>query len=316
MSLLLIIMMLVFLVILLLLMGGYYLFVYRREKQELIGRIIDFSEDSPAITGSSEVLPKPVLKGRFLDLLGFLGTFSQPKKEEELSFMRKKFLQAGLRNEKDLLFFWGAKVFLAILLVVLASLGRFILPGPLSYFASVALVIFSALIGFYLPNFWLKLRIRSRKDLIFRGLPDALDMLVVCVEAGMGLDAGINRVAEEMKISNPVLAEELRQVTLEMRAGKQRQEAFRNLAQRTDLEDLNSLVSLLIQTDKFGTSIGQALRVYSDSMRDKRYQRAEEVAGKLAVKLIFPLAIFILPATAVVVLGPAVIRIARALFTH
>ena len=189
-------------------------------------------------------------------------------------------------------------------------------PRPIPSFQTMVLLIMLALIGFYLPNLWLAIRISSRKEAIFKGLPDALDMLVVCVEAGMGLDAAINKVGEEMKISSPALAEELKQVTLEMRAGKQRQEAFRNLAQRTDLEDLNSLVSLLVQTDKFGTSIGQALRVYSDSMRDKRFQRAEEVAGKMAVKLIFPLALFILPTTMVVVVGPAVIRIYRALFAQ
>jgi tight adherence protein C len=184
------------------------------------------------------------------------------------------------------------------------------------YSQALSLVIIAALIGFFIPDIWLKLKTRERKDLIFKGLPDALDMLVVCIEAGMGLDAALHRVAGEMNISNPVLAEELRQVTLEMRAGKQRQEAFRNLAQRTDLDDLNSLVSLLIQTDKFGTSIGQALRIYAESMRDKRYQMAEEKAQKMVVKLIFPLAFFILPATVVVVLGPSIIRIFRAFTTH
>jgi tight adherence protein C len=305
---------LVFLGVLLFLLGIYYIFSYRQEKQRLIGRLTDYGEDSQkTISGKTT---QPALIVQFLNLLGFLGRFGHPKKEEELSFLRKKFLLAGIRNEKALLFFWGTKVFLAIFLVVLAFLGRFVYPRPIPYFQSMALVIVPALIGFYLPNLWLKIRIHTRKDLIFKGLPDALDMLVVCVEAGMGLDAAINRVGEEMKIGNPALAEELKQVTLEMRAGKQRQEAFRNLAQRTDLEDLNSLVSLLIQTDKFGTSIGQALRVYSDSMRDKRYQRAEEVANKMVVKMIFPLVLFIFPVTGIVVAGPAVIRIFRALFAH
>jgi tight adherence protein C len=152
--------------------------------------------------------------------------------------------------------------------------------------------------------------------MMFVGLPDGLDMLVVCVEAGMGLDAAINRVGEEMKASNKVLSDELKLVTLELRAGKHRQEALRNLAQRTDLEDLSSLVSLLVQTDKFGTSIAQALRVYSDSMRTKRYQRAEEIAAKIAVKLTFPLILFIFPSLFVVILGPAMIRIYRTFMGH
>lgn len=314
MSLILWILILVFVGVVLLLLGIYYAFINRQEKQALIGRLTDSSMDSP-ITIPGEP-PQPVLKGQFLGMIGFLGTFGQPKKEEEISSYRMKFLQAGMRNENALLFFWGAKIFLAILVVILISLGRLVYPRPISYFQSLALAVISALIGFYLPNLWLKIRISGRKDLIFKGVPDALDMLVVCVEAGMGLNAAVNRVADEIKISNKALAEELKQVTLEMRAGKQRQEAFRNLAQRTDLEDLNSLVSLLIQTDKFGTSIGQALRVYSETMRDKRYQRAEEMANKMVVKMIFPLVLFIFPVTGIIVAGPAFIRVFRALLTY
>jgi len=171
-----------------------------------------------------------------------------------------------------------------------------------------------ALIGFYLPNLWLRLKIARRKEKIIKGFPDALDLMVVCVEAGVGLDAAIYRVGEEMKLSNKVLSEEFKLLSLELRAGKQRGEALRNLALRTDLEDVNSLMTLLIQTEKFGTSIAQALRVYSDSMRTKRYQRAEEMAAKLPVKLVFPLVFFIFPSLFIVILGPAAIRIVRILF--
>ncbi len=172
----------------------------------------------------------------------------------------------------------------------------------------------AALFGFYLPNFYLKLKTMRRKEEIQRGLPDALDLMVVCVEAGTGLDAAIQRVGEEMKFSNKALSEEFHLLILELMAGKARRDALRNLALRTDLEDINSLVTLLIQTEQFGTNIGQALRVHSDSMRTKRYQKAEEVAAKLPVKLIFPLILFIFPSIFVVVLGPAAIRIFRILF--
>ena len=149
--------------------------------------------------------------------------------------------------------------------------------------------------------------------MILEGFPDALDLMVVCVEAGIGLDAAITRVGEEMRFGNEVLSEEFKMLSLELRAGKQRRDALRNLALRTDLEDVSSLVSLLIQTDKFGTSVAQALRVHSDSMRVRRYQRAEELATKLPVKLLFPLILFIFPSFFVTLLGPAVIQIFRVL---
>jgi tight adherence protein C len=170
-----------------------------------------------------------------------------------------------------------------------------------------------ALIGFYLPDLWLRMRIARRKEEILKGFPDALDLLVVCVEAGVGLDAAINRVGEEMKLSDKVLSEEFRLLSLELRAGKLRRDALRNLALRTDLEDVSSFVTLLIQTDKFGTSVAKALRVHSDSMRTKRQQRAEEIAAKLPVKLVFPLILFIFPSLFVAILGPAAIRIFRVL---
>jgi len=157
------------------------------------------------------------------------------------------------------------------------------------------------------------MKIAKREEKILEGFPDALDLMVVCVEAGIGLDAAITRVGEEMKLSNKVLYEEFKLLSLELRAGKQRRDALRNLAMRTDMEDVSSLVTLLIQTDKFGTSIAQALRVHSDSMRTKRYQRAEELATKLPVKMVFPLIVFIFPSIFVTVLGPAIIQIFRIL---
>jgi tight adherence protein C len=144
-----------------------------------------------------------------------------------------------------------------------------------------------------------------------KGFPDALDLMVVCVEAGMGLDSTITRVSREMELTHKILSEELQIYNFEMRAGKLRRDALKNLAMRTDLPEISNLATLLIQTDKFGTSIGQALKVYSDTMRTQRFQRAEEKAAKLPVKLIFPLILFIFPALFVVILGPAAINVYR-----
>ena len=155
-----------------------------------------------------------------------------------------------------------------------------------------------------------------RKDMIVKGFPDALDLLVVCVEAGMGLDAAINRVAEEIRLSSPVLSDEFRILNLELRAGKARADALRNLGVRTDVEEVRNFATLLVQTDRFGTSVAQALRVHSDAMRVRRYQKAEELAGKLPVKLMVPLIFFIFPAIFVVVIGPAVIQIYHAIITR
>ena len=171
--------------------------------------------------------------------------------------------------------------------------------------------ILAALAGFFLPDFWLTRRIRSRQKQIQRGLADALDLLVICVEAGLALDQALLRVAQELRITHQALSEELDIVTAEMRLGKSRIEALRELATRTGVEDIKGLVAMLIQTDRFGTSIAQSLRVHADDLRSKRRQRAEEAAAKTTVKMVPPLVFFIFPALFVVILGPAVIAIMR-----
>ncbi len=173
------------------------------------------------------------------------------------------------------------------------------------------LIVVLALAGFYLPEIWLKIRINSRKDQITRGFPDALDLMVICTEAGMGLDSTINRVGEEMKLRHPALSEELKILMLELRAGKLRRDALRNLAMRTDSEDVQSFVTLLIQTEKFGTNVAQAMRVQADSMRTRRAQKVEQLAATLAVKLLFPTILLIFPSLFLVLLGPALIRAFR-----
>jgi tight adherence protein C len=164
-------------------------------------------------------------------------------------------------------------------------------------------------LGYYLPRFGLKVKIRRRQEAIRLGLADALDLLVICVEAGLGLNQALARVAEEIMHACPPLSEELHLVNLEMRAGTSRPEALRHLSERTGVEDLQSLVAMLVQTDRFGTSIAQSLRVHSDTLRTKRRQRAEEAAAKTTIKLVFPLVLFIFPAMFVVILGPAILHI-------
>jgi tight adherence protein C len=252
-------------------------------------------------------------KDQIVKLVGILGKLVKPKSEGGASQLQKNLLKAGYRRESASVVFLGLKAFLTIVFLGISILLRIWVFKTISSFHLVLLSFILAYIGFYLPNLWLRMKSARREDKILEGFPDALDLMVVCVEAGIGLDAAVNRVGEEMKLSNKVLGEEFRLLSLELRAGKQRRDALRNLATRTGLEDVSSLVSLLIQTDKFGTSVAQALRVHSESMRIKRYQRAEELATKLPVKMVFPLIIFIFPSIFVTVLGPAIIQIFRVL---
>ena len=260
-----------------------------------------------------EISERPKAREWIINAFGKLGKFISTTKSQDYSSARLKFLKAGIRNEKATASFWGAKIFLMICLPVIFTILRFWIFKIMSYQMIVMFGVLSALLGFYLPDIWLRQKTDKRKEKILNALPDALDLLVVCVESGMGLDSAIYRVAQEMRLNSPELSDELQLMNLELRAGKSRRDALKNLALRTNLEEINSLVTLLIQTDQFGTSMADALRIYSDSYRTQRYQRAEELAAKLPVKLIFPLVIFIFPALFVVLLGPAAISIYNAL---
>jgi tight adherence protein C len=285
---------------------------YHARKQTLLGKI---KQD----TGGTAVIPSEVtptqarggIQDRVLNFLSNIGERAQPfDKLIDYTKLRPTFLKAGIRRENARSVYWGAKLLLAFFPAFLVFLYRVLLPGaPISMAQMVVLLGILSILGYYLPDLWLQFKIARRKELILNGFPDALDLLVVCVEAGMGLDSAINRVAKEIELDNKVLSGELKLYNLEMRAGKLRKDALRNLAMRTDLEEVNNLATLLIQTDKFGTSVGQALKVYSDTMRVQRFQKAEERAAKIPVKLIFPLILFIFPSLFVAILGPAVINI-------
>jgi len=278
-----------------------------REKRDIKKRLEGMGGDLEEIN----IIETSPEESRFAHFLGTLGKFLAPKKEGNISEMRRLFIRAGYRDPKALAFFFGLKVLLALSLFAAVLLAKLFFWQKMAPAGFAYLSIILAILGFYLPNFWMKLRISRRKEKIQKGLPDALDMMVVCVEAGTGLDAALNRTAEEMKKTNDALAEELGLVNLEIRAGKPRQEALKNLAWRTNLEDVSNLTTLLIQTEKFGTSIAQALRVHSDLMRTRRFQRAEELAQKMPIKLIFPLALFIIPMFLLITLGPALLSLIK-----
>lgn len=240
-----------------------------------------------------------------------LGQWSRPKKESDLTKVEKELVKAGYRSSNATIFYFGTKVLLALVLPALFFLITIYMRRPLPTVYLIALVSLCFVIGYLLPNLFLRLKSSQRKAKFVEGFPDALDLMVVCVEAGMGMDAALGRLTEEMKTSNKPIYEEFRQLMLEMRAGKARKDALRSLATRVDVDDVTSWVTLLIQTDKFGTSIAQALRVHSDSMRTKRHQRAEEMAAKLPVKLVFPLILFIFPSLFIAILGPSMIQVYR-----
>jgi tight adherence protein C len=205
--------------------------------------------------------------------------------------------------------YWASRFTLAMGLCVASLLVLPLFDIP---FVQVLLgIIWLTALGWVGPTFFVRSKLKARQKEVQRALPDMLDMLVVCVEAGLGLNQAIVRVADEIDHVSPVMSEQLAIVNLEMRAGTPREEALKNLAERTGLVDIRSLVSMLIQTDRFGTSVADALRVHSDTMRTKRRQRAEEAAAKTTIKLVFPLVLFVFPAMFVVVLGPSVIAIYR-----
>jgi tight adherence protein C len=212
-------------------------------------------------------------------------------------------LRAGYRSAEALLAMRGVKLIFPI-----ATLAGVYFSGLYRINAFLLPLIAFAL-GYLLPDMWLTWRVSVRQRQLRRALPDALDLLVICVEAGLGLDQAIMKVSQDMKIAHPELSEELQFVNLEMRVGKTRIDALRELARRTGLDDIKSLVGMLIQTERFGTSIAQSLRIYSDDMRLKRRQRAEEMSAKTSVKMVPPLVFFIFPALMVVILGPAIITL-------
>jgi tight adherence protein C len=240
-----------------------------------------------------------------VDALKRIGNVA-PQSSSERGKLQQKLVTAGYRSNEALAVFFGIRLGLALL-------AFFLIATPIIIRPNVPMALAACALGYLLPSMAVGRLAKRRQHRIRLGLPDALDLLVVSVEAGLGLDQAILRVSEELAFAHPDLCDELRLINLELRAGKNRSEALHNLGTRTGVDDVVSLVAMLVQTDKFGTSVAQSLRVHSETARTKRRQRAEEAAAKTGVKMVFPLVFCIFPAIWVVTIGPAAIKFIQVL---
>ena len=259
------------------------------------GRVSGLVAEGPRLTGGADAAVQRV------------ATFI-PKSPKEMTNLQKRLAQAGYHGARPVAIYAAAEVALALLgfVTVVALFGT----------TGIILGVALGFMGYMLPTLYLERRTLLRRKEIQNGLPDALDLLIVCLEAGLGIDQAILKASEELSIPYPALGEELRLLNIETRAGKPRLEAFRNFARRTQVDDVRSLVAMLVQTDRFGTSVAQALRTFAEVSRTKRRQRAEEKAAKLGVKLVFPLVFCLFPAFFVVSLGAAVIKLIQLFANH
>lgn len=269
-------------------------------------RIADTMSGDPALSSSHR------WRERLASVIQPLAKLSLPAEGWEQSPIRIAFINAGWRHHAAPTIFFGIKTLLAFMLPTLLILlgGERVLAAGSSM---LMYIVMAAAVGYYLPNVVLRQQIMHRQREVFESFPDALDLLIICIEAGMGLDQAIAKVAAEIDIKSKVLAQELSLVLIELRSGFSREVALRHLALRTGVEDIDLLVAMMIQADRFGTSMGDSLRVHADNLRTKRQQRAEEAAAKIAVKLLMPLIFMIFPTLMLVLVGPAVIQIYRVL---
>ena len=228
-----------------------------------------------------------------------------PKSQAEVGVIQQRLIRAGFRKDSAVSLFYGTKLLVPLALAATAFFTGLGAQSPLIMYAA------ALGIGYLAPDFWLGKKISSRQKKIRLGLPDVLDLLVICVEAGLGLDQATARTAQELTEAQPAVADELSIVSLEQRAGRPREDAWRHMAERTDVDSVRNLVSMLIQSEQFGTSIAKTLRTHSETLRVQRIQQVEEMAAKTTVKLIFPLVLFIFPCLFLVTLGPAVIMMSE-----
>jgi tight adherence protein C len=228
-----------------------------------------------------------------------------PRSQSEMSVVQQRLLRSGFRGESAMKYFYASKVLVPLALCVILTFTSFAKDSPFVFYAG------ALGLGYLAPDFWLGRKIKKRQEEIRRGLPDVLDLLIICLEAGLGMDQATARTATEMASAHPVIADEMDLVVLEQRAGRARSDAWRSMADRTDVDVVRNLVSTLVQSEQFGTSIAKTLRTHSDTMRTQRVQQIEEQAAKTTVKLIFPLVLFIFPTLFLVTLGPAIIIISE-----
>ncbi len=297
-----------FCVIFLLIASGGLLIFYRETVQSRISAAIN-----------PHTKKRKSLKRTLQDTRGILGDVVEqfervvPRSDAEVSVVQKRLILAGFRKDSAVKIFYGTKVLAPLLLLGLAVLSGMARQSP------IFMLIACLGLGFLIPDFWLGKLIAKRQASVRRGLPDVLDMLVICIEAGLSLDQATARTSVEMNDSQPVLSDELGVVALEQRAGTPRGDAWKHMADRTGVDNVRNLVSMLVQSEQFGTSIAKTLRVHSDTLRTKRIQEIEEKAAKLSIKLLFPLVLFIFPSLFLVILGPAAISMSesfKSLFNH
>jgi len=284
-------------VVFLLIVSGGLLLFYR---EEMLKRIADAINPHPKQKSLLSTIQQTGLS-----IGGVVGHFENilPRSQAEVSVVRQRLQRAGFRDESADKIFYGSKVLAPILLAII------VWTSGLGAYGGIFMYVIALGVGFLAPDFWLGRMITSRQRKIRRGLPDVLDLLVICIEAGLSLDQGTSRTAMELKAAQPELCDELGIVVLEQRAGRPRGDAWKHMAERTDVDCVRNLVTMLIQAEQFGTSVAKTLRIHSDTLRTQRVQAVEEAAAKTTIKLLFPLVIFIFPSLFVVVLGPALLSI-------
>ena len=283
-------------VFLMIVSGGLLLF-YR---EEMLQRISDAINPQPKEKSLLTAIQKTGLS-----IGGVIEHFENvlPKSQAEVSIVLQRLQHAGFRDESAVKIFYGSKVLVPLLFCIL------VLVTGLGDMGGFFIYLIAAALGFLAPDFWLGRRIKKRQSKVRRGLPDVLDLLVICIEAGLSLDHATARTAVELKHAQPEVCDELNIVVLEQRAGRPRGDAWKHMAERTDVDCVRNLVTMLIQAEQFGTSVAKTLRIHSDTLRTQRVQAVEEAAAKTTIKLLFPLVFFIFPSLFVVVLGPALLSI-------
>jgi tight adherence protein C len=284
-----------FLVVFLLFVSGGLLLFYREAMLQRIHAVVAPNEKRGNLSSVFQYTGQA--------LCGVIEQFERvlPRSQAEVSVTQQRLIRAGYRKDTALKNFYGAKVLVPLALCVLVTVTG------IAHASSFLIYILAVGLGFLAPDFWLGRKISSRQAAIRRGLPDVLDLLVICIEAGQSLDQATVRTAEELRLAQPAVTDELNVVVLEQRAGRPRSDAWRNFADRTAVNSVRNLVSVLIQSEQFGTSAAKTLRIHSDTLRTQRRQKVEEQAAKTSVKLVFPLVFFIFPSLFLVALGPAVI---------
>jgi tight adherence protein C len=291
-----------FLAVFVLIASGGLLLFYREAMMQRISAVVNPRKQSTVLSAIEQT-------GTAIG--GMVEQFERlvPKSQAEVSVAQQRLIRAGYRKESAIKIFYGMKFAVPLtlcFLLLVTGIGQYSL---FSYFVALG-------VGYLLPDFWLGNQISKRQSKIRRGLPDVLDLLVICVEAGLGMDQATARTAHELSLAQPVLCDELGIVMLEQRAGRPRSEAWKHFADRTDVESVRSLVAVLVQSEQFGTSIAKNLRIASDTLRTQRRQQIEEQAAKTTVKLVFPLVFFIFPSLFLVTIGPAAIVFVGSFHTY